>query len=61
MTECFCDVNAYALKGTCECEENCTCECEVCECDSVDLWYVDVQACACGGNCKCGQPSDETS
>ena len=60
MAECFCDVNAYSLKGTCECEEDCTCDCEVCDCEAIDLWHVDLaEACPCGGNCSCGQSSDE--
>jgi hypothetical protein len=42
MAECFCDVNAYALKGSCECEEGCECNCEICECGEVDVWSVDV-------------------
>ena len=61
MSECFCDVNAYALKGLCECEEDCSCECEICECDeSIDMWSSDIPVgCACGGNCNCQEPSDE--
>ena len=60
MAECFCDINAYALKGICECDEGCTCDCEVCECGAIDLWSVDLaEACPCGGNCTCGQTSDE--
>ena len=62
MAECFCDMNAYALKGTCECEEECTCECEVCECEQVNLWSVDLaEECPCGdGHCSCQESSDET-
>ena len=60
MAECFCDMNAYALKGICECEEECICDCEVCGCSIIDLWSVDlVGSCPCGGNCKCGETSDE--
>ena len=58
--ECYCDVNAYALKGTCECEEDCTCKCEDCDCDKelVDMWAADVSlVCACGGNCSCKEGS----
>jgi len=60
MAECFCDINAYALKGLCECEETCTCDCEVCQCAIIDLWSVDlVSACPCGGNCSCEKALDE--
>ena len=62
--ECYCDVNAYALKGTCECEEDCICKCEGCDCNTIDLWYSDTletSACSCGGNCSCGQTSNDTS
>ena len=62
MAECFCDINAYALKGLCECEEDCSCSCDICECDKeyVDMWSADLLLnCACGGNCTCGQCSDE--
>jgi len=61
MAECFCDMNAYALTGTCECEEDCACDCEICDCGVTDLWSVDViEACPCGDdNCSCGQTSNE--
>ena len=60
MAECFCDINAYALKGMCECEEDCTGDCDICGCNNIDLWYADITAsCACGGNCSCVQNSDE--
>ena len=59
--ECFCDVNAYALKGMCECDEDCSCEGEGCECEeTIDMWSADLPSvCSCGGNCRCGQSSDE--
>ena len=61
VDECYCDINAYslphllAIKGrgldnnlvSCECEEDCTCDCEVCDCEPyevnpvIDLWYSD--------------------
>ena len=49
MVECFCDVNAHSLKGLCECDEDCQCECDVCGCDETNLWGVDiVEECDCG-------------
>jgi len=55
MAECYCDINAYALKGSCECEEDCPCDCEICECtESIDLWSADMQECECGdAGCIC--------
>ena len=57
MAECFCDVNAHALKGLCECDEDCQCDCDVCGCEETNLWQVDlVEECACGdGNCNCNE------
>ena len=69
VDECYCDINAYSLKGVCECEEDCTCDCEVCDCEPhdvnpiIDLWYSDTpetSACPCGGNCSCGRTSNDT-
>ena len=61
MSECYCDVNAYSLNGTCECEEDCSCGCEICNCEDINLWQLDlVEACPCGGNCSCGKVSYET-
>ena len=65
MAECFCDDNAYALKGSCECDEECECNCDVCECHPIDIWTVDLaeqaEQCPCGGNCTCKEGTDETT
>jgi len=56
MAECFCDVNAHALKGLGECDEDCQCDCDVCGCDEINLWSVDLaEECGCGDNCSCGK------
>jgi hypothetical protein len=58
---CFCADNAYALKGLCECEEPCSCECEVCDCQQVDLWSVDLKesnSCGCV-QCTCQEETHE--
>ena len=62
MAECFCDMNAHALKGSCECEEDCQCDCDVCGCEDTNLWAADLKEdCACGdGHCSCGEAPYET-
>ena len=72
VEECYCDINAYSLKGMCECEEDCTCGCEICDCEPhdwrlnpiIDLWDADIpatSACSCEGNCSCEKSSHETT
>ena len=29
---CYCEENAYLVKGLCECYNDCDCECHACDC-----------------------------
>ena len=58
---CYCEDNMYVLKGACECEEDCVCECEICtSCGTnLDMWKIDLIGSDCGcTECTC-QPKDE--
>ena len=59
MSECFCNENRQLLKGLCECEEQCSCECSVCDCEKdnsvlqLELWPEE-QECGCI-QCTCDE------
>jgi len=59
MSECFCNENRQLLKGLCECEEQCSCECSVCDCEKDDsvlqleLWPAESE-CSCV-QCTCDE------
>ena len=43
VDECYCNINAYSLKGMCECKTICLCDCEGCDCkkNRIDIWVAD--------------------